>query len=151
MADEPIAPFGVTVAMVKALLPDATIPDAQPAGVKGVTISQVQRWLTERSAAVEDAIDGWTTLDGDKQERITTRACAVTVTGAASITQAARFPEKQGGSTASYADVLWARYETELEELAQRVAAWLADVAAVSTGGPAGSFPDPVILDGMRW
>lgn len=175
-ADEPVAPFGATRAGVTGLVPEARLVpgDVLVEGRYGVTEAQVDRWLDELSGDVSVRLDGWERLsnvavvddtgvepvvliDGDR-DRVRAWAAGVIHNGAASYLEAARHPERSSVNAESYSAVLWQRYEAGLD----RVAAWLegrlevpdagdTEAPDVELGGPAYSFPTPLVGDRLRF
>lgn len=172
MADPaPTEPYDATVEGVRALLPHATIPDSLPAGGRGVTTSHVAAWLAELSGRVDLRLAGWRRLrvarteqeESDNHpspsERFTAAARDLVHNGAASYTEAARYPERAGVTDTSYAAVLWNRYTSGLDDLE----AWLTDELATGDegevdpetgtayGDPGYSFPEPFPWSGVRF
>lgn len=151
-ASDPVPPFDADVALVAMLLPDATIPDEAGAGQRAVTKASVQQWIADVTAEVLLAIPDWEQLSPDRRTIVEVRAKAITVTGAASITEAARTPERAGKVDESYANELRQRYLRDLEALSATVTTWLnEDAATAAAKTAAASFPAPVVADRMRW
>ncbi len=167
----PAPPFAATVAGVRALIPEATIPDVLPAGRKGVITAQVTGWLTELSNRVDLRVAGWRRLRVDQNtaeaadgtpaplDRFKGAARDVVHNGAASYTEAARYPERARVADSSYAGVLWERFETGLAELAAWVDTELTgddvDTGVIEPGNdpdtPAGNFPPATRWGTARW
>lgn len=164
-----VPPFGATVAGVRALVPDAPIPETLPAGVKGVDAGMVRGWLRELSGRVDRRLAGWRGLrlerNADEQaedapsprEAFVDAARGLVLTGAASYTEDARFPTRSEQNDSRYGAVLWRRFEAGLAELD----AWLKaeldtgdekdlDPATAAADAPAYSFPPPAFPDSLR-
>lgn len=176
-ADAPVAPYGATRNGVTGLAPEARLTpgDTVIEGKYGVTEAQVDRWLDELSGDVSVRLDGWERLtnapvledpDADPsvvliagdRDRLRAWAAGIIHNGAASYLEAARHPERAGVNDTSYAAVLWQRYTDGLDKLAGWLEARLTaleagdlDQPAADAGGPAHSFPDPLIGDRLRF
>lgn len=168
---DPVDPFGALLAGVKALVPEAPLPEALAAGERGVTAGQVVAWIGSLSSQVDLRLTGWRRLRdvataeeeaaGELAPRARLEAAAADLVqnGAASYLEAARFPERaRPADSSSYAAVLWARYVDGLTALAGWLTAELEDASPpddVLTARPSGlaySFPDPSFTpDTMRW
>lgn len=166
-ADEPVAPFGATRVGVTALVPEARLTPGDgplPAGKYGLTEAQVDRWVDELTDSAAMRLDGWQRLATDPvapettsdRDQLIGNVRNVIHNGAASYLDAARHPERANPTDSSYAEVLWARYRTGLDE----VAAWLERRLAAPTGGDATapesagiaySFPAPLFGDELRF
>lgn len=153
----PITPWNATVDGVRALLPEAKITDNPTPGVRAVTTSQVLTWLDDFSRAVALRLDGWEALRAaptaeeldagspPPRDQLVAFARMVTETGVASITEAARFPERADDG---YAAVLWTRYQSALGDLIEWLGAQLSgggaiDPSGVGAGSVVYSFPEP--------
>lgn len=170
-ASDPVPPFAATVDGVRALLPDAQILDTLPPGRRGVTAGQVAGWLAELSGRADLRLTAWRRLRaeptdiedlaGEQAPRARFEAAMrdAVHNGAASYTEAARFPERAALSDTSYAAVLWARYTLALAELEAWMAVELddtdADDTAIEPGHTAGtvafSFPPVNRWERVRW
>lgn len=150
---DPVPPFGATVALVAALLPDATLPDTAADGQRVVTKAQVHQWINDTTAEVEIAIRGWETIREDIRDTISGRARAIVATGAAATTEAARTPERAGKADGSYADQLRTRYREDLAELVAAVRDYISEGSTtIGVSDTAGSsFPPPRLTDHMAW
>ncbi len=143
-----VPPFGATVDGVRALIPEAVIPDEAPPRSKLVVSGQVVVWLADLSRRVSLRLAGWEALrlvqtDAEAllglaapRERLAAYARDLVHNGAASYTESARHPERaQDG----YAAVLWTRFLDGLGELRLWMAAEL-EAQTPGIGGEA-SFP----------
>lgn len=164
-ADEPVAPFGATRKGVTDLVPEARLIAGDgplPAGQYGITEAQVDRWVDELTGAVAMRLDGWQglpaeplapELDSDR-DQLTAYARTIIHNGAASYLEAARHPERSSVNDTTYAGLLWDRYKSGLDELATWLEVRLAAGAPTPDtggGGPAFSFPTPLVGDGLRF
>lgn len=135
--------YGATVAGVQARLPDRTID-----GSSKPNTTQVDGFLTEianRVAARIGAID--TILDVTRKAQITAAAQGLVHLGAASLTEAAGAPEQADANAAtSYAQWLWERFESGLDDLAATAHGLIppdtVDDPTLSAGSPVWSFPN---------
>lgn len=146
--------YGCEAADVTGLLPGVSIPAEQPAGVRGVTIATVDRFIDQVAAKVALRLDKAEALSQARKDAVWASARAVVADGAASYTQAARFPVQAGANTDEYAAVLWARYQAGLKQLADTVSGWVADETAGDDDparGAAGAFPCPVLTEDLRF
>jgi hypothetical protein len=164
-----VPPFGATVAGVRALIPDAPIPEQLATGVKGVDAGMVRGWLRELSGRVDRRLAGWRGLRLERnaeetaedapspREALIETAAGLVHTAAASYTEDARFPTRAEQNDSRYGAVLWRRFEAGLAELD----GWLRDQLdegdegdlepeAAAADAPAYSFPLPAFPDGFR-
>lgn len=135
--------YGATVAGVTGRLPDRVINTTSKP-----TTAQVDQFLTEianRVAARIGAVD--TILDATRKAQITASAQGLVHLGAASLTEAAADPEQtDANAQSSYAQWLWERFESGLDELG-KVADGLVppdttDDPSLAAGSPVWSFPN---------
>lgn len=140
MAD-PVAPYAATLDGVQAHLPRTRIgPDTHPSE------ANVLAYLAQLSASVRVRL-GDITARADAGEVIAA-ARAVVEVGAASMAEAAAFPERADNADTSYAGTLWSQHRQMLDDLVT----FILDVDGDGTpdGGrtpsAAGHFPDPLIV-----
>lgn len=146
-----IEPFGTSVADVAALVPEASIPETRGAGQRAVIESDVEAWITQLTATAQVTLDDWQRLPEARRVKVQEVARTLIANAAASYLEAARAPERSGPATTTYAEVLWTRWTTGLESLAEQVRKWLDDQPETSLSKPAARFPAPVIIDRPRW
>ncbi|MEG1971278.1 MAG: hypothetical protein RR101_14295 [Burkholderiaceae bacterium] len=162
---DPVAPFGATVQGAADLVPEARLRDAPPtAGQFGITVAQAAAWVVELTGVVALRLDRWERLsdrapaEGVPSDRASLVDAARTIVhnGVGSYIEDARHPERSSVNTTEYGAVLWERYRTQLDDLAEWLRRRLAnpddgDEGAGGIGGAAGGFPPPFITDTIRW
>lgn len=171
---DPVVPYGANLAGVKALVPEAPVPEALGPGDRGVTAPQVRTWIASLSARVDVRLSGWRRLrtvataaeiaagEAPPRDRLEVAAADLVHNGAASYLEAARFPERASKADTSYAEVLWRRFVDGLDELTAWLAAELDNDAggtqpgdvepAAGAGGLGYSFPAASFTpETMRW
>lgn len=168
-----VTTWGATVDEVSAVAPHIGLitSSTEPAGpvddVFGesttgkITRAQVQSWIEDIAARIELRLSKLSRIVVDSPARsVLTRACHdLTVTGAASYLVAAAFPSNAGiNGDSSYAGLLWARFESGLDDLAAQLDAIIDDgdtavvlPKVVRSGMAVGNFPAPLFTDGQRW
>jgi hypothetical protein len=156
--DAPRGAFGATVTGVTDHLPAARFVEQLEPGRRGVTYAQVAGFVDEITARVSVRLDQLGRLVDDLEDAVIAAARELVHIGAASRAQAARFPEQSARNADAYAAVLWAQFESGLDELEAELTEQLAGPG--NTDGPlpvvpgsriAMSFPPPRITDGMRF
>lgn len=161
MAETP-SEWGVTVAEVAALASHADVtnataadPEFGSANDRRVKTQDVSRWITDVEAVVDLKLRKRTALTADAQERLRAAGKAVVLNGAAAYLVDAAYPARTGvGDNSSYGNVLWTRYKTGLEELAELVDEWVSqggDDNASTTLAISSSFPAARFTDDMKW
>lgn len=155
--------WGVSVDEVLALAPHVVLasPPAEGAGTWAdpqagkTTTAQVEQWVTDVAAMVELRLHRRVKLtDPVMLGTITRGAHTITAVGAAATMVSAVYPTKAGiNEQASYSAELWARYNRELDVLAEALDAWIedGDTGGATKGAIGGSFPEPAFPDGMSW
>lgn len=167
--DTELPPFRATAAGAAALVPEARLIAGNgpiPEGTYGITEAQVEAWVEELTGVVAMTLTGWQRLSDEPvgpevtsdRDQLVEYARTVIHNGAASYLEAARHPERANVNDTSYAAVLWQRYTDGLDRLAGWLAGRLARLepgdevlADAYAGGPAGSFPEPLFGDGLRF
>lgn len=155
--------FGVTVAHVAALVshvriggPETAADEVFGGGLqRSLRASDVRRWIEDVSAVVDVKLSRRSVLTEPAQAATVNKAAAAVVaTGAAAYVVDAAFPANSSiNDSGSYGSVLWNRYRTDLQELADTVADLTAGVSTTpaASGTGAGSFPAPAFPDAIRW
>lgn len=159
MADtDPIGAFDATVQGVINLLPNAVFPDSLEPGRLGVTKAQLGGYLTDVSGRVTARLVDYEKLTEEQKATVDLAARDLVHNGAASYAQSARYPEQAGRSRDGLAAVLWARFESGLDDLAELVADMVGDTNAgegdttgTATGAGAWTGPDPYFTDSMAF
>lgn len=174
--DDPVGPFGATVAGAMALLPDTTLAPERPAPLAGargqitrvITVGEVRGWVQELTATVALRVDGWTRLSDQvdpalypvsDRGQLVLEARRLVHSGVASYVEAAHARANTSPTTeaGSYAAVLWGRFEDGLADLTGWLVGRLAGMDP--TDEPEGSlsalavghFPPPSIGRGTRF
>lgn len=145
MAD-PVPPYSATVDGVRAHIPLTSITtETHP------SVANVEHYLAQLSGTVRARIGD---LAGHPLEAVLTEAArGVVEVGAASMAEAAGFPERADRADTSYAGLLWDRHRQMLDDL---VAAVLGDIdgdgdpdaggGGLLAGTPASHFPEPLYI-----
>ncbi|WP_102158679.1 hypothetical protein [Zhihengliuella halotolerans] len=151
----------VSAEEVRALASHRT-PAASPDPVyqrdlRAISDDDIDAWISEVSAVVDIRLRRRSRLATGNRARLVAAGKTVVKVGAAAYLVDAAAPTRAGvADNASYGQVLWTRYQSELEELAEALEEWIADGGDDDSGtaksaGGAASFPEPKITDDMGW
>lgn len=159
--------FGCTVADVLRLLPGVQVgtplaEGAVPPGgnefykspqVRRLTEDDVEAFIQSVGSRVLARIYRYEQVPDRVREHIHTMARDLVATGAAHYVQAALHPAASGPNNGgAYADRLWQRFQTDLDEVRATIDAELENpTPGLSPGSVSGSFPDPLFPDQMRF
>lgn len=156
--------FGVTVSHVHALVSHVQLSNASGAPAdtvfggglqRSIRPADVRRWIEDVSAVVDVKLSRRSVLtDPAQSESMSKAAAAVVATGAAAYVVDAAFPANSSvNDSGSYGSVLWNRYRTDLQELADKLGELTAGISTTATTGGTGggSFPAPAFPDAIRW
>ena len=158
--------FGCTVDDVLRLLPgvqlgaplaaDAPTPSNsyyQSPQVRKLTADDVTAFIQSVGSRVLARIYRYEQVPDRVREHIHTMARDLVATGAAHYVQAARHPAASGPNNgAAYADRLWQRFQTDLDDVKATIEGELENpTPGMTAGAVSGSFPDPFFPDEMRF
>lgn len=166
--------FGCTVADVLRLLPHVsvgavlhtavlgeavigeTVPGHDPSDpyatpqVRRLTVSDVEAFIQRVGSRVMARVYRYEQIPERTREHIVTMARDLVATGAAHYVQAALHPGSTGVNNGSaYAERLWERFQTDLDDVRAEIDRELEDPSAGSGGGASGGFPAPLFPDEM--
>ena len=159
--------WGVVAKDVLGMAPHVVLA-APPAGDAGIwatnqagktTKEQVEKWITDIASMVDLRLRKRSKLtDSALVTRVERGAHSITVVGATATLISAVYPTMAGvNSQTSYSAELWARYNREIDALADAIDEWIAEGDTSDTGGGisqgtiSGNFPAPAFPDGMNF
>lgn len=131
-------------------------------GTVYLTDKQVQEWIVDVSNRLKTRLSVFHRIRPETRlwQRATTAGHDLVSNGAASYLYAAAAPEKaEMVDTTSYAEVLWRRFLTGLDDLEKALDDWIRenpddlfpDVGTHNRMPGSGRFPKPVFRDCMMW
>lgn len=144
-----------TAALGKAVLGE-TVPGYDPSDpyatpqVRRLTAEDVAAFIQSVGSRVQARIYRYEQVPDRVQEHIRTMARDLVATGAAHYVQAAVHPGSAGVNNGNaYAERLWERFQTDLDEVRSTIDRELEDPSTGNGGGASGSFPPPLFPDEM--
>lgn len=150
--------FGCEVEDVLRLLPGVTVSDAVVSASNpryqgtGRTVSRddVEAFIRQVATRVKARLWRFAQTPEQFRENITVMAGDLVANGAASYVQAAVFPAASSPNDGSaYSNVLWSRFQTDMEKLEKTVDDTVGENPGLGAGPAAWSAPAPFFPDGM--
>lgn len=172
VAEERYSEFGVSVRDVLQLVDTVSVAigdtgrDQHGKEVRKGTVylndRQVQEWITDVANRLKTRLTAFHRIREDSRlyRRVAVAGHDLVANGAASYLYAAAAPEKaEQTDTTSYAEVLWRRFLTGLDELVEAFEDWVKEnpddlepePGMLSRLPGSGRFPAPFFRDRMQW